>query len=662
MVDYKVTVYTQDVALAGTVDNIYVTLVGTSGESEHTKLKKLLHKFSRGDVSSFTVTCSDDIGDLQMIKIQKKPFLHINSCWLPAKVEVESPIGKMYTFPIYHWFTDSNMNIFREGAALLGSQDNNSYLREKEKKKQQDTYIWDNYKKGIPHCVKADTLKSLPPDDCFSSQRTAEFMCTAVAGIIELELEEFAECKKKWTSIEDIEHLYRCHITNMSDYAMKHWREDAFFGEQFLNGLNPMLIRLCKNLPANFSVSKDMVFQGGQCSLSSEMENNNIFLCDYKILDGVQPNTIQGVKQYLTAPLVLLHRNGDKMMPIAIQLKQKPGKDNPVFLPTDKDDWLLAKVFVKSADFNLHELNFHLLRSHLLAEVFTVSTKRNFPSVHPLFKLLMPHTRYTLQINVLARKLLISKEGVFTKFTASGGSGVWTILKRSFADMTYRSLCIPDDIADRGLEHVPNFFYRDDGLQLWNIIKRFVQEVLQHYYHKDEDVRSDGELQAWIKDIFKHGFLSEKKNGIPQQFDTLKELVKFVTMVIFTCSAQHAAVNSGQYDFCGWMPNAPCTMQTPPPTKKGTVTEATILNALPDIKTTIHTLATIWLLSKTGFDARYLGNYVEEHFTEEFPRQKIRAFQDELSQLSKKIENRNQSLDVPYKYLDPSQVENSVSL
>lgn len=67
MVDYKVTVYTQDVALAGTVDNIYVTLVGTSGESEHTKLKKLLHKFSRGDVSltllsgcieaSFTASC-----------------------------------------------------------------------------------------------------------------------------------------------------------------------------------------------------------------------------------------------------------------------------------------------------------------------------------------------------------------------------------------------------------------------------------------------------------------------------------------------------------------------------------------------------------------------------------------------------------------------------
>lgn len=48
-----------------------------------------------------------------------------------------------------------------------------------------------------------------------------------------------------------------------------------------------------------------------------------------------------------------------------------------------------------------------------------------------------------------------------------------TILRKALSSMTYRSLCLPDDISDRGLEDVPNFFYRDDGLKLWNIIYRY---------------------------------------------------------------------------------------------------------------------------------------------------------------------------------------------
>ncbi|XP_023814400.1 arachidonate 12-lipoxygenase, 12R-type-like [Oryzias latipes] len=260
---------------------------------------------------------------------------------------------------------------------------------------------------------------------------------------------------------------------NFNNYAMKHWREDAFFGYQFLNGVNPMMIRRCKTLPSKFPVPSNITFSKSQLTLRTEMMKGNIFLCDYNILDGVETNTINGRKQFLAAPLVLLHKNeDDEMMPIAIQLKQKPGRDNPIFFPTDSEyDWLLAKTYVKSADSNLHELNYHLLRTHLLAEVFTVSLKRNLPRVHPVFKLLIRHTRYTLQINFLARNLLISRKGIITRYTASGGKGMLTLLDRSVSSMTYRSLCIPDDIADRGLEDVPNFYYRDDGLKLWSTFR-----------------------------------------------------------------------------------------------------------------------------------------------------------------------------------------------
>ncbi|KAL7889444.1 hypothetical protein AOLI_G00017020 [Acnodon oligacanthus] len=316
------------------------------------------------------------------------------------------------------------------------------------------------------------------------------------------------------------------------EYIKKHWMTDTFFGYQFLNGSNPMMIKRCSKLPKNFPVTNDM--------------KGKLFLCDYARLDGIVGNVIDGNQQYLTAPLCLLFSNPQgKLLPITIQLKQKPEENNHIFLPTDsKYDWLLAKLFVRNAEFNEYELNFHLLRTHLLAEVFTMATLRALPSVHPLFKVAL---------------------------------------------------------KERGLENIPHYYYRDDGLKLWNIIHKFVNGVVAHYY-TERDVQEDSELQTWLTEIIEHGFLKNANSGIPKSFHTVAELVKFVTMLIFTVSAQHAAVNNGQFDFGAWMPNFPSTMKTPPPTRKGQATADSVLAALPDVKRTLKIIAALHLLSKKSSD------------------------------------------------------------
>ncbi|KAM4603992.1 polyunsaturated fatty acid lipoxygenase ALOX15B-like isoform 3-T3 [Polymixia lowei] len=521
MVKYEVTVTTANLAQSTTTNNVFIKLVGTDGESKRTWLTSLLGAaaFFRGVEFTFSVSCPTSIGKLVLIEIDKKPLpLLPEDSWFPNKVQVKSPEGDTYHFPIYRWIDDNQVIRFREGTALRLVEDTHhlgKYNRAKELKQREEEYGWKVYAEGIPHCIKVDNPFSLPCEVRFSFTKATQFLLTASSGLTELKLKGLADTNEHWSSIDALEKVFCCKRTDISDYVQKHWKDDDFFGYQMLNGVNPVMIRRCSVLPDNFPVTDEMVFIQGGGTIEEEMQKGNMFLLDYKRFDGVKANIINGKKQYLMAPLVLLHRTpDDKLMPIAIQLKQKPADDNPIFFPTDSEyDWLIAKIFVRSADFNEHQLNVHLLRTHLLAEVFAVSLLRNLPMVHPLYKLLVPHTRYNLQINYLARLLLISPKGVFTQFAASGGEGMFTILKTALSSLTYSSLCIPEDIAERGMDSVPNFYYRDDGLKLWDIIQRFVQGVLGHYYKTDAEVQQDSELQKWIQDIFEHGFLSQQSTG-----------------------------------------------------------------------------------------------------------------------------------------------------
>ncbi|XP_037620013.1 polyunsaturated fatty acid lipoxygenase ALOX15B-like [Sebastes umbrosus] len=665
MVDYAVTISTSFLDDAGTSDNVFIKLVGRDGESEHTKLKGG-SSFTRGAVSHFTVSCPASIGKLFQIQLNKQhlPQFPEDSKWFPTTVVVNSPEGDTYKIPILQWINDCELvSITEERVTCTVQRKMLNEIVEWIFPPKID-YSWHVPKEKIPHHLKAKSFEELPHAAKFSNWHNLQFHYTALTGLLELRVKGFSNSKETWADLEAIDGVFWYKRTEISAYIQKHWKEDAFFGYQYLNGVNPMLIRRCSALPKNFPVNDTKVSLSGRCSLTDEMKKGNIFLCDYKSLDGLTPNTIHGKKQYLMAPLVLLHKTpDDKLMPIAIQLKQTPADDNPIFYPTDSEyDWLMAKIFVRGADFHEHELNVHLLRTHLLAEVFTVSLLRNVPEGHPLYNLLVHHTRYTLHINYKARELLISGTGFFKDHAASGGDAMKRHLEGSLASLTYSSLCIPEDIAERGLKDVPNFYYRDDGLKLWDIIHRFVQGMLSFHYRTDTMVQNDTLVQNWISDIFEHGFLSQAETGIPQSFTTVKDLVKFVTMVIFTCSAQHSAVNSGQYDYGGWMPNAPTTLRLPPPTKKGTISEASMLQTLPDQGTTANGMAVIWLLSQPSCDSVFLGQYDDDHFKGEIRCHLLKAFQGELQVLSAQIKIRNKNLEVPYTYLDPDVVENSVSL
>ncbi|XP_061445603.1 polyunsaturated fatty acid lipoxygenase ALOX15B-like [Rhineura floridana] len=671
MASYKVQVATGNFWGSGTFDTISITLVGLKGQSPKQTLNNTGIDFIPGAVDEYEVHSDGKLGLILLVRLDKEPYLFFpEDSWYCNFVQLITPQGETLRFPCYQWIEGYRTLELREGAAKLVCDDAGNALllghRAEEVKARQEAYRWAVFAPGMPQCLAVEKIEELDTNMKFSLTKLGAFLLRSKVTVMEMKLKGLMNCQESWKKMEDIRKVFWFNKTPVSEYVADHWQEDAFFGYQYLNGVNPMVIEKCTKIPANFPVTQEMVagFLGASTTLQEEIQKGNVFIVDYKILEGIPTNIIQGQQQYMAAPLCLLYQTPSRdLVPIAIQLDQTPGPDSPIFLPCDPVwDWTLAKMWVRNADFHVHQNISHLLRTHLMAEVFAVCTLRHLPLCHPLFKLLIPHFRYTLQINALARVRLIMEGGMMDKATSAGFEGIVPIVGKGASNMTYASLCLPDNIEARRVTSIANYYYRDDGMKIWAAIESFVTGLVRFYYKTDNRVQSDPELQGWILEIFTEAFQSRKTSGAPSSLETMEQLTKFLTMVIFTCSAQHAAVNSGQYDYGAWIPNSPPSMRRPPPTVKGTATLESILETIPQVNTTCIALSSLWLLSNEVGDTRPLGFYPDEHFTEDEPKRLMVAFQNHLAEISEDINKRNKSLTLPYNYLNPPQVENSISI
>ncbi|KAM6288885.1 hydroperoxide isomerase ALOXE3-like [Aegotheles albertisi] len=663
MAVYKVTVATGDVLEAGTKNSISITLE-----------------------RNLTVRCEKDLGTIVLVRLHKWR-LFLEDAWFCKDVRVTAPDGTLHRFPCYQWLEGITTVEIREGTAKKLVDDELEILKEhrrKELKERQEAFRWKNYAEGWPRCLNVDSILELDTNIKFSCVRATNFTGMLIfQGATHL-LSGFLLRRTSWKSLDEMRSIFSRTQGReiVPEYVAQHWQEDDFFGYQFLNGNNPIVIQRCQKLPAKFPVTSEMVAGslGDGTNLEKEMREGRIFLVDYEVLEDIPAGTIHGRQQYLAAPLCLLHQGKDKLLrPIAIQLSQTPGDTNPIFLPSDAEwDWLLAKTWVRNADFYSHQLLTHLLRTHLLGEVFAIATLRQLPSGHPLFKLLLPHFHFTLHINTLARTVLINPGGAIDRASGVTYEGLLLVVQRGLEKVTYRSLCLPEDIGHRGVTDVPNYHYRDDGLRLWEAIERFVAGVVAFYYKEDAMVSGDVELQAWVMDIFTNAsweglpqvapgevpvhLLSLLEGCIPSSLKTVVDLTKFVTMVMFTCSTQHASVNNGQYDLGAFLPNAPSSMRHRPPTTKGKASLQDFLDTVPEVDTTANILVVLILLSSRLKDMRLLGHYPEERFTEMEPRRLIRIFQGKLEEIRDLIEARNHQAKLRYNYMNPLETENSISI
>ncbi|XP_028409345.1 allene oxide synthase-lipoxygenase protein-like [Dendronephthya gigantea] len=676
---YKITVETGNLAGAGDVfASVVIKLIGKNGtETSEFRLRKHFHiDFMRGETDTYDVA-GDDVGEIAKISLKKHDIFDIKNDWYLEKVLIEKEDDKSssYTFPCYRWIIKSVV-VYEAKAILPNSKENVTTLakqREKEVSENRELYKWGSdprYTKDLPGFVEAKDPWSLPEDVQFTDEATASLFEVGLADFANLGLSSFYDLWESWNTLDDFRTLITPAIESCLPDAADYWRDDVWFGSQFLNGSNPEVIRKCKKLPQNFPVKNEMVnnLLDRRYNLNRAINEGVIFIVDYKILEGICTMNKPKDKRYITAAMGLFYlRKNDDLVPIAIQLGQQPGKETPIWTP-QKDtgwDWIMAKLWLRCADTQYHQMITHLLRCHLMMEPTAVASWRNLPSVHPVWKLLYPHTKGIMAINTLGRSKLIPPGGVADKVLSIGGGGHIALMQRHYRNVTFESYDLKKNLTERGVKDLKKFHYKNDALLLWDAIHQFVQNIIYIYYKDDKSVQKDNEIQDWIRDLNTNGYPSggdsvDKK--IPSTFTKRDELIHFLCIVIFTCSCQHAAVNFPQMATYGFHPNSPSLMRQPPPTTRGKVDNNLIMASLANkhqagtMVTVVKALTTIYPTEK------FLGDFSDSLFGDASAQTAIANFQSELEKISQKIHERNKGMISLYTWLSPDKVPNSIAI
>lgn len=70
--------------------------------------------FSPSQVDSYDVTVDDELGDIQLVKIEKRKYW-LHDDWYLKYVTLKTPCGDYIEFPCYRWIPGEGEVILRDG-------------------------------------------------------------------------------------------------------------------------------------------------------------------------------------------------------------------------------------------------------------------------------------------------------------------------------------------------------------------------------------------------------------------------------------------------------------------------------------------------------------------------------------------------------------------
>ncbi|CAL2269170.1 unnamed protein product [Prunus armeniaca] len=601
----------------------------------------------------------------------------------------------------------------------------------------------------------------VPRDERFGHLKLSDFLAYALKSIVQFirpELEAlFDKTPNEFDSLEDVLKLYEGGIPlpegllkdigdNIPAEMLKEifrtdgaqllrfpmpqvieedksaWRTDEEFAREMLAGVNPVNISLLQEFPPASKL--DPKVYGDQTSRITEqdignnldgltvheaLKQNKLFILDHH--DALMPylRRINSTSNKIYASRTVLFLKSDgTLKPLVIELSlphpdgDQFGRISKVYTPAEEgvegSIWQLAKAYVAVNDSGYHQLISHWLNTHAVCEPVVIATNRQLSVVHPIYKLLHPHFRDTMNINAFARQILINAGGILetTVFPARYAMEMSSVVYKDWvfteqalpADLIKRGVAVKDANSPHGLRLlIEDYPYAVDGIEIWFAIKTWVEDYCSFYYKTDDIIQKDIELQSWWKELVKEGHGDKKDEPWWPKMQTREDLVETCTIIIWTASALHAAVNFGQYPYAGYLPNRPTISRKFMP-EKGTP-EYKELESSPDtvfLKTitaqlqTVLGIALIEILSRHSTDEVYLGQRDTPEWTVDteplkaFDKfgSKLAEIEDRITSMNndEKLKNRVGPVKMPYTLLFPTSeggltgrgIPNSVSI